>query len=50
MQKPLPIYDVKELSMEEVVRMLAPADQPAANDMNLSETLDFEELAMLLQA
>ena len=50
MNTPLPIYDVKELSMEEVVVMLSQSEKNAANDVDLSEVLDFKELALLLQA
>ena len=50
MNTQLPTYDVKELSMEELVRLLSAKDNSAANDRDLTEVLDFKELAMLLQA
>ncbi len=46
----LPTYEVEELSMEDVIAQMAPEDQASANDSQLLEHVDFEELALLLQA
>jgi len=46
----LPTYEVQELSLEEVMSQLAPRDQSSANDSQLHDALNFEELALLLQA
>lgn len=54
MNTELPTYEVQELSLEEVIRQLGPekmsGNAASANDSQLREHVDFEELALLLQA
>ncbi len=48
MNKPLPLYEVQELSLEELVRLLSESNRPAANDLTTTDLLNFEELSLCL--
>lgn len=49
MNNSLPLYDVQELSLEDLVYLMVQHDQPAVNDLKVPDTLNFEELALLFQ-
>ena len=50
MNNPLPLYEVQELSLEELVHLMSESNRPAANDVILSDLLNIEELSRVLQA
>ena len=49
MNNSLPLYDVQELSLEDLLHLVFQHDQPAVSDVAVPDTLNFDDLAQLFQ-
>lgn len=49
MNNSLPLYDVQELSLEDLVHLVFQHEKPAVTDVTVPDTLNFEDLARLFR-
>ena len=49
MTNSLPLYDVQELSLEDLVNLMLQHDQPPVTDVTVPDMLNFDDLARLFQ-